>query len=233
MSQFRICTSAREAIWTFPGGTVWPLNLIIKTKWKKCQRKVDSRFRRYASFQNPLQIMNIWWCSLYLSALARRVMGRRVMTTWWWMSPMRYNKVKEKKNHSIFSDVKSSLPLTSPVLSSPLLRRRTRRPPEEVPPTLLGRTVWTRVACWRRTPPWARPPSPPPAAHLHPNPKRLIWWVGRVIIAVWSSFSSFLRVDFYFWALEQCRDERRSHSESIGNHGFILDYKGLCNYRCM
>lgn len=46
---------------------------------------------------------------------------------------------------------------------------------EEVLPTLPGRTGWTRVACWRRMHPWVLPPSPPLAAHLHPNPKRLIW----------------------------------------------------------
>lgn len=69
---------------------------------------------------------------------------------------------------------------------------------EEVLPTRLGRTDWTSVARRRRMPRWVLPPSPPPAAHLHPNPKRLIWWVIWVIIAFWSSFSSLLWVVFYF-----------------------------------
>lgn len=69
---------------------------------------------------------------------------------------------------------------------------------EEVPHTHLGRTGWTSVACWRRMLHWVLPPSPPPAAHLHPNPKRLIWWVIWVIIVFRSSVLSFLWVVFYF-----------------------------------
>lgn len=53
-----------------------------------------------------------------------------------------------------------------------LTHHRIRRLPEEVLPTHLGRTAWTSVACWRRMLRWVLPLLPPPAAHLHPNPKR-------------------------------------------------------------
>lgn len=84
---------------------------------------------------------------------------------------------------------------------------RIQRLLEEVLPTLLGRTDWTKVVYWRRMHPWVPPPSPPPAAHLPPSLKRLIWWVIWVIIAVWSNH--FWGCSSIFRILKTCKTPMR------------------------
>lgn len=125
-------------------------------------------------------------CVFYVS-----ILGKRWREEWRQLSSgcLQWG-TKRFRHHGIFC-VKKQKPLSLSHLSL-FTHHRIQRLLEEVLPTRLGRTDWTRVACWRRMLRWVRPPSPPPAAHLHPNPKRLMWWVIGVIIALWSSFSSFL-----------------------------------------